>query len=321
MVVIATGSTLGVTLHKGAQFPVGKVNRMELHPLTYLEFLGALGQGQLAQLVKDNDKNLSIFHEKLINLMLQYMYVGGMPLPVFEYARTKNFSEVRKIQMEILSDYRDDFSKYTSADVSAKLRLIWDNIPTQLSHENKKFLYGALRSGARAREFESAIEWLKDSSLINIVHRITVPIMPLKSHLEFNAFKIYIHDVGLLSALAGASERMILDNESIFSEHRGALAEQFVCQELVASGFTPAYWSPGESQAEVDFVVQGRNSEIIPIEVKSGTNLRTKSMGIYIDKYNPNMAIRSSQASYKNTGNLYDVPLYLLSSFLTQDNI
>jgi predicted AAA+ superfamily ATPase len=196
--VIATGSTLGVTLHKGVQFPVGKINRLELYPLTFIEFLWALDEEPLADLVESNDKNLSVFHNKLKNLLLQYMIVGGMPLPVFRYAKTKNFTAIRKIQKEILKDYRDDFSKYSTASFSAKLRLLWDNIPTQLARENKKFLYGAVREGARARDFETAIEWLKDSSLINMVNRITTPAVPLKSYEEFSAFKIYIHDVGLL---------------------------------------------------------------------------------------------------------------------------
>jgi predicted AAA+ superfamily ATPase len=316
--IIATGSTLGITLHKGAQFPVGKVNRLELYPLTFIEFLWALGEDQLAGLIESNDKNLGVFHDRLNNLLLQYMFVGGMPLPVAEYADSKNFAAVRKIQTEILADYRDDFSKYTTGEFATKLRLLWDNIPTQLSRENKKFLYGAVRAGARARDFEAAIEWLKDSSLVNIVNRITTPAVPLKSYKEFNAFKIYIHDVGLLSALAGITEKIILDNEGIFREFKGSIAEQFACQELVAYGHKPAYWSPENSESEVDFVIQADNGDIVPIEVKSGTNLRARSLKVYTNKYSPKIAVRSSQADYKQTDNLYDVPLYLLSSFIAK---
>ena len=317
LAVVATGSTLGVTLHKGVQFPVGKINRLELYPMTFLEFLWALGEEQLADLVEKIDKNLEIFHSKLVRLLLQYMFVGGMPLPVLRYAKTRNFTAVRKIQTEILKDYRDDFSKYSTTGFAAKLRLLWDNIPTQLARENKKFLYGAVREGARARDFEAAIEWLKDSSLINIVNRITSPTVPLKSYEEFNVFKIYIHDVGLLSAMAGVSEKIILDSEGIFREFKGSLAEQFACQELVAYNYDPAYWT-SDSEAEIDFVIQGSGGEIVPIEIKSGTNLRAKSLKIYIEKYQPQIAIRSSQADYKKTNNLYDVPLYLLSSFASK---
>jgi predicted AAA+ superfamily ATPase len=244
------------------------------------------------------------------------MVVGGMPLPVSEYAKSKSFTNVRKIQAEILQDYRDDFSKYATTESTAKLRLLWDNIPTQLSRENKKFLYGALRKGARARDFETAIEWLNDSSLINIVHRVTAPTIPLKSYEEFNAFKIYVHDVGLLSAMAGATEKIILDNENIFREFKGSLAEQFVCQELVAAGLQPVYWSPENSLSEIDFLVQIDNL-IVPIEVKSGTNLRAKSLKVYMDKFKPTIAIRSSQADYKLSGGVYDVPLYMLGSFIS----
>ena len=319
LAVIATGSTLGVILHKGVQFPVGKVARLELYPLTFIEFITALGESQLAKLIEESSQTLAAFHDKLNHLLLQYIIVGGMPEPAFEYAQTKSFVKVREIQNSILRDYRDDFSKYTTSEFAMKLRLLWDNIPTQLSRENKKFLYGAVREGARARDFESAIEWLKDSSLINLIHRISAPSVPLKSYEEFNAFKIYLHDVGLLSAMAGISERIILDNEELFREFKGSLAEQFIAQELIAAGFKPAYWSPEGSDSEIDFIIQTGNGRIVPIEVKSGTNLRAKSLKVYIDRYNPELAVRSSQADYKQTEALYDVPMYRLSEFLKKE--
>jgi predicted AAA+ superfamily ATPase len=316
LAVLATGSTLGVTLHKGVQFPVGKINRLELRPLTFAEFMIALGKGELMAMIKNGDENIKAFHDKLIFLLLQYMVVGGMPLPVFEYAETKNFASVRKIQNEILKDYRDDFSKYSASVFANKLRLLWDNIPAQLSRENKKFVYGAVRKGARARDFEEAIQWLQDSSLVNMVHRIKVPGNPLRSYEEFNAFKIYVHDIGLLSAMAGVSEKIILGGEQAFREFKGALAEQFVSQELISYGNNPSYWAPENSQAEVDFVVETDAGLIIPIEVKSGINLKARSLRVYIDKYKPSIAIRSSQKEFKRSGKIIDVPLYMLAEFI-----
>lgn len=308
--VIAAGSTLGVSLHSGVSFPVGKVEFMNMFPMSFAEFLDAIGESQTRAVIeKKNYDLLNSFHKKLIDLVKQYMIVGGMPEAVAEFVKTKGFIGVGKIQKKILTSYEKDFSKHTNAEMAVKLGLLWKSIPAQLSRENKKFLYGAIKNGARARDFEVAIQWLEDSSLIHKVGRISNPSMPLKSYQEFGMFKIFLHDTGLLCAMSGVSSKIILEDDSIFKEFKGALAEQFICQELFALGFEPFYWSAQNSQAEIDFLVQ-HNDKIIPIEVKSGTNLQAKSLKVYMDKFKPQLALRTSEANYKISGNITDLPLF-----------
>ncbi|MDR1195898.1 MAG: AAA family ATPase [Endomicrobium sp.] len=313
--IIAAGSTLGVSLHNGVSFPVGKVEFMTLHPMSFAEFLDAISENQLRIAIETkNYLLLNSFHEKLIGLVKQYMLVGGMPEAVSEFVKTKGFGEVRKIQKKILMSYEKDFSKYTNAEMAAKLSLLWKSIPVQLSKENKKFIYGAVKTGARARDFEVAIQWLADSSLIYKVGRISNPSLPLKSYEEFGMFKMFLHDIGLLCAMSGVSDKIILEASSIFKEFRGALAEQFICQELLTLEEEPFYWSVENSQAEVDFLIQ-RDDKIIPIEVKSGINLQAKSLKTYIEKFAPSAALRVSNANYKVTDNVIDLPIYAFRSW------
>ena len=313
--IIAAGSTLGVSLHSGVSFPVGKVEFLNLYPMSFAEFLNAIGEEQTRVLIETKKYELlNSFSEKLLDILKQYMFVGGMPEAVAEFVKTKGFIGVRKIQNKILTSYEKDFSKHTNAEMAVKLNLLWKSIPAQLSKENKKFLYGAVRKGARARDFEAQIQWLQDSSLIHKVGRISKVGHPIKSYEEFGMFKIFMHDVGLLCALSGVSSKIILEGDDIFKEFKGALAEQFVCQELFVKEQEPFYWSVQNSQAEVDFLIEYDN-KIIPIEVKSGMNLRAKSLGLYIEKNKPEIALRISEADYKTSENIIDLPLYAFWSW------
>jgi len=313
--VIAAGSTLGVSLHSGISFPVGKVEFLNLYPMSFAEFLDAIGETQTRAAIETKNYDLlNSFREKLLGILKQYMFVGGMPEVVAEFVRTKGFIGIRKIQKKIITSYEKDFSKHTNPEMAVKLSLLWKSIPVQLSKENKKFLYGAVRNGARARDFEVALQWLQDSSLIHKIGRISNPSIPLKSYEEFGMFKIFMHDIGLLCAMSGVSSKIILEGDSIFKEFKGALAEQFVCQELLVKGEEPFYWSLQNSQAEVDFLLE-YNDKIIPIEVKSGTNLRAKSLGVYIGKFKPRLVLRVSEADYKISGNIIDLPLFAFWSW------
>jgi predicted AAA+ superfamily ATPase len=313
--IIAAGSTLGISMHSGVSFPVGKVEFMTLHPMSFVEFLDAIGETQLrAAIETKNYVLLNSFHEKLLGLVKQYMLVGGMPEVLLEFVKTKGFTGTRKIQKKILMSYEKDFSKYTNSEMAVKLGLLWKSIPAQLAKENKKFLYGAVKTGARARDFEAAIQWLEDSSLIYKIGRISNPSLPLKSYEEFGMFKLFAHDIGLLCSMSGVSDKIILETNAIFKEFKGALAEQFICQELLAIGMEPFYWQLENSQAEIDFLVQ-LDAEIIPVEVKSRINLQAKSLKVYIGKFNPKTALRVSQANYKISNNIIDIPIYAFSSW------
>ncbi len=313
--VLAAGSLLGIFIHQRTSFPVGKVEFLHLYPLSFMEFLQAVGEKSLYELLLQRDfKTIKAFAYKYTDLLKQYFYVGGMPAAVAEFARTNDYQRVRQLQKELLQTYEGDFSKYPPSTVSQRIREVWHSIPSQLTKENKKFIYGVIRDGARAKEYETAIEWLQDSGLIYKVHRVTKPYMPLSAYQELNIFKIFIADVGLLGALSELNANTVIDGSSIFTEFKGALTEQYVLQQL--KGMTdvfPYYWTSGE-RAEIDFVTQYEN-QIIPIEAKANTNLRAKSLKSYCDQYKPEIAIRFSLADYKQTGNLYDIPLYMVELF------
>lgn len=314
--IITAGSTLGVSLHNGVSFPVGKVEFITLYPMSFAEFLDAISENQLRIAIETKNYDLiDSFHKKLIGLVKQYMIVGGMPEAVSAFVKTQAFSETRKVQKNILMSYEKDFSKYTNAEMAVKLNLLWRSIPSQLSKENKKFMYKAVKKGARARDFEVAIQWLVDSSLIYKLGRVSKPSLPLKSYEDFGIFKMFLHDIGLLCAMSGVSEKIILAADNIFKEFKGALAEQLVYQELLTIGIEPFYWSVENSQAEVDFLIQ-REDQIIPIEVKSGINLQAKSLKVYMEKFKPSIALRVSAANYKNSGNIIDLPMYVIRSWL-----
>ncbi|GAB6172639.1 ATP-binding protein [Paradesulfitobacterium aromaticivorans] len=323
--VVAAGSLLGVALHPGTSFPVGKVDFMNLYPLDFLEFMNATtGNENLTQLLKDREFSLiTSFKGKYIDLLKQYYYIGGMPEAVSTFIYTQDYTKMREVQNRLLMAYEQDFSKHAPNETVPRIRMLWNSVPAQLAKENRKFIYGLIRQGARAREYELAMQWLLDCGLIYKVHRVTKPDMPLMAYQDFNAFKLFILDVGLLAAMSGLDLKALLEGNRIFAEFKGALTEQYVLQQLVASReITPFYWSAEKGTAEIDFIFQS-GTDIIPIEVKASENLQAKSLKSYCQKYQPRVALRSSMSDYRKEEWLTNVPLYainVLSEILRHDS-
>ncbi len=311
--IVSAGSLLGVSLHKHISFPVGKVDFIDLHPLSFSEFLMAMGQKQLLQLLTSRDWNLiKSFKTKYIQMLKQYYYIGGMPEAVLFFNKSGDFNEVRQIQNRILAAYEQDFSKHAPENIVPRIRMLWNSIPSQLAKENKKFIYSAVKKGARAKDFELALSWLIDCGLIYKVSRIAKAGMPLKAYEDFNAFKLYIVDVGLLAAMGAIDVRTLLDGSVIFEEFKGALTEQFVLQQLkVMPELAVYYWSASKSLAEVDFVVQS-SGNIYSIEVKAEENLQAKSLKSFYQKYPNTKAIRTSMSDYREESWLCNLPLYAI---------
>ena len=309
--IVAAGSLLGVALHKGTSFPVGKVDFLDLYPLNYKEFLLALGEERFVEILdRDDISMITTFKEKYIERLKEYYFIGGMPEVVYDFVRNKDFNKVREIQNNLLNYYQQDFSKHAPNILVPRLNMVWNSIPMQLAKENKKFIYGQLREGARAKDFELAIQWLEDCGLIHKVERISKPGLPLKAYMDLSAFKIYLSDVGLLSAMGELSVQAIVDGNRIFTEFKGALTEQFVLQQLISQlGLHAYYYSAEKSRGEVDFLVQG-NSSIIPIEVKAEENLQAKSLKAFVEKYKPKYAVRTSMSDYREETWLINIPLY-----------
>lgn len=309
--VIAAGSLLGVALHKTKSFPVGKVNFMDLYPLDFSEFLLALKQKQLLDLLKKKDWELiKTFKEKYIQLLRQYYYIGGMPEVVSSFIKNNDFTEARDIQKQILASYEQDFSKHAPNDIVPRIRMLWNSIPAQLSRENKKFIFGLVKKGARAREYELALSWLIDCGLVYQIHRITKPDIPLKGYVDNSAFKLYIVDTGLLAAMGDIDAKTLLEGNAIFEEFKGALTEQYVLQQLKTIPNMPiCYWSPATGTAELDFIIQYAG-KVIPVEVKAEENLQAKSLKAYCQKYNPQTALRISMSDYREEDWLTNIPLY-----------
>ena len=297
--IIAAGSLLGVSLHQQSSFPVGKVEFLPLYPMDYREFLIALGQKDLAQLLDSRDWPLiTAMKSRYIELLRQYHYVGGMPEVVQTYLDTQNLDEVRQIQRDLLLAYEQDFSKHIpDSQTVQRVRAIWQAIPQQLAKENKKFIYAQMQKGARSKDYETALQWLKDSGLVHIVPRIKKPHLPLAAYQD-NAFKLYSLDIGLLAAQNQLDAATLLEGNRIFTEYKGALAEQYVLQQLIATQDQPVYyWATEKGTAEIDFVLQ-RGQSVIPIEVKAEENLKAKSLKTYVEQYQPQQAIRYSMADY-----------------------
>lgn len=314
--IIAAGSLLGVSLHQQSSFPVGKVEFLPLNPMDYREFLIALGQKDLAQLLDSRDWPLiTVMKNRYIELLRQYHYVGGMPEVVQTYLDTQNLDEVRQIQRDLLLAYKQDFSKHIhDSQTVQRVRAIWQAIPQQLAKENKKFIYAHIQKGARSKDYETALQWLKDSGLVHLVPRIKKPHLPLAAYQD-NAFKLYSLDIGLLAAQNQLDAATLLEGNRIFTEYKGALAEQYVLQQLIATQGQPVYyWATEKGTAEVDFVLQ-RGQSIIPIEVKAEENLKAKSLRTYVEQYQPPQAIRYSMADYREQDWMVNVPLYAVQAF------
>lgn len=311
--IIVAGSLLGVACHEGTGFPVGKVSFMNLFPLSFEEFLLAMREERFVELLNKKDfKTIKLFNNKYEKLIKQYCYVGGMPEIVQDFVENKDFESVRNLQKEILSAYEEDFTKHIPTNTVAKIRLLWKSIPAQLSKENKKFIYGAAKEGARARDFEAALSWLINSGLVYRVNKITKPDLPITAYEDFNSFKLFVLDVGLLGAMTDLQANTIIDGNRIFEEFKGAIAEQYVLQQFKTIKDLPVfYWSNETSRAEIDFVIQIK-SDVVPVEVKAERNLQAKSLKVYMEKFKPNYAIRTSMADYKKTDNLIDLPLYVI---------
>lgn len=309
--IVAAGSLLGVALHKGTSFPVGKVDFMDLYPLSFQEFLCALGEERFVSILQGTDTEMvTMFKSKYIDRLREYYYVGGMPEVVRTYAETRDLNRVREIQKNLLDYYQQDFSKHAEIALVPRLNLVWNSIPMQLAKENKKYIYGQVREGARAKDFELAIQWLLDCGLIHKVQKVNKPSLPLKAYMDFNAFKIFLLDIGLLIAMADLDAQVIIDGNRIFTEFKGALTEQYILQQLIAEvGIEPYYYSTANSKGEIDFLLQGKTS-IIPVEVKAEENLRAKSLKAFCDKYKPQFAIRTSMSDYREQEWMTNIPLY-----------
>lgn len=313
--IISAGSLLGVAIHEGTSFPVGKVDFLDLTPLSFFEFLEALGENELLKLLKSNDFDMiTVFETKLKEYLKIYYYVGGMPEVVNAYIENKDLNETREIQKKLLDAYEQDFSKHAPTNVVPRIRQLWNNIPTQLAKENKKFIYGLIREGARAREYEIALSWLIDCGLIYQVNRVNTAKIPLSAYQDFNAFKLYLLDVGLLTAMAGVDAKTLLEGNEVFQEFKGSLTEQYVlCQIKECTNLDTFYWSSDTGTAEIDFITQidGNN---VPIEVKANENLQSKSLKSFVQKYNTKINIRTSMSSYRKEEWLINIPLYSIGN-------
>lgn len=315
--LIATGSYMGLATHREESFPVGKVDLLTLHPLTFEEFLHNAGETLLADELRQGrlDDLDSVFGPKLCDLLKLYMFVGGMPEAVTRYLESEDLQATRDVQHAILDTYDSDFSKHAPLRILERLRLTWHSIPAQLARENRKFVYGLVRAGARARDFEECLQWLRDYGIITKVSCVSAIRKPLSGYAQLDAFKIYAVDTGLLGALADLDASTIIDGDRLFTEFKGALTEQYVCQQLVGSGFEPYYWANPNPRgnAEVDFVISAHD-ETIPAEVKANTNLRAKSLHVAMEKYELETSIRTSLAGYRDEGWVINVPLWAIES-------
>ncbi|MBR5096090.1 MAG: ATP-binding protein [Treponema sp.] len=313
--IAVAGSLLGIGLHEGTGFPVGKVDEINLFPLCFEEFCNVLGKNLLTAQMKEHRWNeLSSLSQTFIELLRQYYYVGGMPAVVKDYCQNQNLKAVRDIQNQILSDYKRDFSKHVPKETLPKVNIVWESIPSQLAKENKKFIYSAIRKGARAKEFENAIQWLMDAGLVYKVLRATKIQKPLKFYEDFDAFKLFMVDLGLLGAMVGVSPKDVLASDNAFTEYKGSFTEQFVLQELATLDKKVYYYSKDTSTLEIDFVVQ--KEEVYPIEVKAEENLRSKSLRAVYDENPALNACRFSMADYREQDWMTNVPLYLAREWM-----
>lgn len=313
--IVCAGSLLGIALHPGTSFPVGKVEFMDLYPLSFSEFMLAMGKEQYAELLESKDyEMITTFKQEYINLLKQYFFVGGMPEVVAHYVDNKDFQGVREIQRRILDAYEQDFSKHAPNEIVPRIRMLWNSIPAQLAKENKKFIYGLIKEGARAKEYETALLWLTDCGLIHQVNRVNAPNIPLKAYEDLKAFKLFTLDVGLLSCMVGLHQSALLSGNDLFREFKGALTEQYVLQQLkTLDNLNVYYWTNDRNRAEIDFLI-GSEGRVIPVEVKAEVNLQSKSLKTFRDKYDIEISVRTSMSDYKKEERLINLPLYAISN-------
>ena len=314
-VICCAGSLLGIALHEGTSFPVGKTDFLHLYPLSFKEFLIANEEKMLVDYIDKGNRNLGAFENRLTDYLKKYMIIGGMPAVVMEWLDSKDYNKVNRIQQELIAAYQKDFSKHAPNSMVEKIRYIWNSIPSQLAKENKKFVYGLVREGARAREYEDAIMWLCDAGEIIRTHNVSKPDIPISAYADLKSFKVFLLDVGLLRAMSRVSPKVILEGSRIFEEFKGALTEQYVCQELQNYSDvleTNYYWS-SSATAEVDFLVSD-GWDVYPLEVKAGVTMNAKSLKLYREKYSPKWALRTSLLAYEKNeaSKTINIPLYML---------
>ncbi len=311
--IVCAGSLLGIALHQGTSFPVGKVDFLKLYPLSFKEFLMATGKEQFAELLDKQDyEMITGFKQTYIDALKHYYFVGGMPEAVQSFTENKDFNEVREIQKRILTAYEQDFSKHAPNEIVPRLRMLWNSIPSQLAKENKKFIYGLVREGARAKEYEAAMMWLCDCGLIHKVSRVNTSKIPLRAYEDLKAFKLFVVDVGLLGCMAGLRQRTLIEGNGLFVEFKGALTEQYVCQQLkTIEGLDIYYYTNDRGSCEIDFIVD-TGEQIIPVEVKAEVNLKAKSLKTYREKYSLEISVRTSMSDYKKEEWLVNLPLYAI---------
>ena len=309
--IAVAGSLLGLAIHEGVSYPVGQVNNINVYPMNFSEFLLAKGEREMQKLIAARDfETVNLLHDKFTELLRQYFYVGGMPEAVEKYVTTEGLQEVRTIQKEILRGYDLDFSKHAPREQLERIRMVWQTIPSQLFKENKKFIYGAVRKGARAKDFEIAIQWLVDAGLAYKVTRVSKPALPLKIYEEPAAFKLYLSDVGLLGAMVDVQPLQVLVNDNIFTEYKGGMTEQYVLQQMKSEGMASVYYhTTDDSRLEIDFLIQ-RESYFLPIEVKAGGNVRSNSLSTLLRNTPGLHAERYSLKPYQQQEQLTNIPLY-----------
>ncbi|MFZ4414463.1 MAG: ATP-binding protein [Bacteroidales bacterium] len=314
--IIAAGSLLGVALHYKTSFPVGKIEFLDLHPLSFGEFLLAVHKKALYNLLTTKDWSLVAgFKLKFAELLRQYFYIGGMPEVVSSFSIENDFKKVRTLQLQILNAYEQDFSKHAPNETVPRIRMIWQAIPSQLARENKKFVYGLLKQGARAKEYEMAIAWLVDAGMIYKVNRASKPALPLIAYMDVAAFKLFFLDVGLLAAMGNIDSKTLIEGHQIFQEFKGGITEQYVLQQLKTIEELPVYyWSSEKSTAEIDFLIQF-SENVIPIEVKAEENLQAKSLKSFQLQYKPAISIRTSMSDYRIDQWLTNLPLYAIEFY------
>ena len=315
--VIAAGSLLGISMHQNDSFPVGKVDFMHLYPLSFFEFMDAIGDSSMTELLISKDwPMITMFRNKFEERLRQYYFVGGMPEAVNSFVKEGNPLKVRNIQKAIIESYERDFSKHAPAIEVPRIRMVWKSIPAQLAKENKKFIYGVVKEGARAKDFELAIEWLKDAGLIHKVNRCKKAQIPLTAYEDFSAFKLFMSDIGLMGAMSNIPTQSLVEGNVLFSDFKGALTEQYVMQQLKENpSLSIYYWSADNSRGEIDFLLQNED-KIIPIEVKAEENLQAKSLRVFVER-NPGLkGVRLSMSPYRDQNWLTNYPLYSILAIL-----
>lgn len=311
--IVCAGSLLGIALHQGTSFPVGKVDFLKLYPLSFKEFLMATGKERFAELLDKRDfPMITSFKQLYIDALKQYYFIGGMPEAVQSFVENKDFNEVREIQKRILAAYDQDFSKHVPIEIVPRLRMLWNSIPSQLAKENKKFIYGLIREGARAKDYETAIMWLSDCGLVHKVTRVNAAGIPLRAYEDLKAFKLFVVDVGLLGCMTGLRQRTLLEGNDLFVEFKGALTEQYVCQQLkTMEDLDVYYYTNDRGSCEVNFIID-TGEQVVPVEAKAEVNLRAKSLKTYYEKFSPQISVRTSMADYKREEWLVNLPLYAI---------